>query len=59
MGRVLKPGGHLIYSDFIAPAGRRFPTRQGITGAAASQGLERTQNNRSLFHYTAYFRKHD
>jgi hypothetical protein len=57
MGRVLKAGGQLIYSDFVAPAGRRLPTRRSIDAAAETNGLERTRHVRSPFHYTAYFRK--
>jgi SAM-dependent methyltransferase len=59
MGRVLTPGGQLVYSDFVAPAGRRLPTRRGINSTAEAQGLERTRRGRSPLHYTAYFRKRD
>jgi ubiquinone/menaquinone biosynthesis C-methylase UbiE len=57
MARVLKPGGHLIYSDFTAPFGRRLPTRRGVDTTADSHELERTRYTRSPSHYTAYFRK--
>ena len=56
MARVLKPGGHLVYSDFVAPAGRRLPTRHGVNSAAAAHGLARERHSGSLFHYTAVFR---
>jgi ubiquinone/menaquinone biosynthesis C-methylase UbiE len=41
IARVLKPGGRLLYSDFVAPAGRRLPTRRGIDAAAEASGLKR------------------
>jgi len=56
MARVLKPGGHLVYSDFVAPAGRRLPTRHGIDSAAAAHGLTRERHSGSPLHYTAVFR---
>jgi ubiquinone/menaquinone biosynthesis C-methylase UbiE len=56
MARVLKPGGRLIYSDFVAPAGHRLPTRRGIDGVAAANGLVRDQHAGSPFHYTAVLR---
>jgi ubiquinone/menaquinone biosynthesis C-methylase UbiE len=40
MARVLKPGGHLIFSDFVAPFGRRFPTRRGLNRLAQELELE-------------------
>jgi len=57
MARVLRPGGHLIYSDFTAPFGTRLPTRRGVDNAARSHGLERIRHSHSPFRYTAYFRK--
>ena len=57
MARVLKPGGRLVYSDFVAPIGRRLPTRRGINTAAETHRLEQTRHGHSPFHYTAYFRK--
>jgi ubiquinone/menaquinone biosynthesis C-methylase UbiE len=53
MARVLKPGGRLIYSDFVAPVGHRLPTRRGVEAAS---GLERDQHGGSPFHYTAVLR---
>jgi ubiquinone/menaquinone biosynthesis C-methylase UbiE len=57
MARVLAPGGRLIYSDFVVPAGRRRPTRRRFDAAAAAGGLEREQHGGSPFHYTAVFRR--
>jgi ubiquinone/menaquinone biosynthesis C-methylase UbiE len=57
MARVLKPGGHLVYSDFVAPFGHRLPTRCGIDAAAAASRLQRTRHTGSPVHYTAHFRK--
>jgi ubiquinone/menaquinone biosynthesis C-methylase UbiE len=50
MSRVLKPGGHLVYSDFVAPLGHRLPTRAGIKTAAAAHGLEPIHRSGSPFH---------
>jgi ubiquinone/menaquinone biosynthesis C-methylase UbiE len=30
MTRVLEDGGHLVYSDLVAPLGRRYPTRRAL-----------------------------
>jgi ubiquinone/menaquinone biosynthesis C-methylase UbiE len=57
MARVLKPGGHLIYSDFVAPLGQRLPTRAGVKTATANNGLERIDSSGSLFHSTLVLRK--
>jgi ubiquinone/menaquinone biosynthesis C-methylase UbiE len=57
MARVLKPGGHLVYSDFVAPFGHRLPTRRGIDAAAAANQLQRMSHSSSPIHYTAQFRK--
>ncbi|HVM56626.1 MAG TPA: class I SAM-dependent methyltransferase [Gaiellaceae bacterium] len=40
MIRVLKPGGRLCYSDFVAPAGRRLPTRGALDRIAEAGRLE-------------------
>lgn len=55
MARVLGPGGHLLYSDFAVPLGRRLPTRRGVDAATAARGLERRRHGGSPFHYTAVF----
>jgi ubiquinone/menaquinone biosynthesis C-methylase UbiE len=59
MARVLKPGGRLVYSDIVAPAGRRLPTRHGVNSAAAAHGLARERHGGSPFHYIAVFRVPD
>ena len=57
MARVLKPGGHLIYSDFVAPLGHRLPTRTGLKTATNESGLERLGGSGSPFHYTVVLHK--
>lgn len=57
MTRVLKPGGHLVYSDFVAPLGERFPTRNALNHFAAENGLYAVWRLRSPLHYGAVFRK--
>jgi ubiquinone/menaquinone biosynthesis C-methylase UbiE len=57
MARVLVPGGRLLYSDFVAPFGRRLPTRRGVDAAAAAHGLEHKQRGGLPFHYHAVFEK--
>jgi ubiquinone/menaquinone biosynthesis C-methylase UbiE len=57
MARVLKPGGHLVYSDFVAPLGRRLPTRAGVKTAADDQGLKRVGGSGSLLDYTVVLHK--
>jgi ubiquinone/menaquinone biosynthesis C-methylase UbiE len=59
MGRVLKPGGHLLYSDFVAPFGRRLPTRRGVNAAATAAGLLPQARTSAPLHYTAVFAKAD
>jgi ubiquinone/menaquinone biosynthesis C-methylase UbiE len=54
---VLKPGGRLVYSDFIAPLGHRLPTRAGIKTATTESGLERLDRSGSPFHYTVVLHK--
>jgi ubiquinone/menaquinone biosynthesis C-methylase UbiE len=56
MVRVLKPGGHLIYTDFVAPFGRRFPTRAGINKLASHLALQRVRQRSSPFRYTVILR---
>jgi ubiquinone/menaquinone biosynthesis C-methylase UbiE len=56
MARVLKPEGHLIYSDFVAPLGHRLPTRRSISRIADEHGLHRVHHTSSPFHYAAVFR---
>jgi ubiquinone/menaquinone biosynthesis C-methylase UbiE len=57
MARVLKPGGQVVYSDFVAPFGHRLPTRRGVDAEAAANRLEQAHHSSSLIHYTARFRK--
>ena len=57
MARVLKPGGHLVYSDFVALFGHRLPTRAGINTTASEHGLVRLHSSGSPFHYTLLLRK--
>jgi ubiquinone/menaquinone biosynthesis C-methylase UbiE len=57
MARVLKPGGQLIYADFVAPFGRRLPTRRRLDRLMAVLGLQRLRHSRSPVHYAAVFRK--
>ena len=56
MVRVLKPGGHLVYTDFVAPFGHRFPTRAGINRIAAELALHHMQQRKSPFRYTIILR---
>ncbi len=51
--RVLKTEGHLIYSDFVAPIGHRFPTRRSINRIVNKHGLYRANHTKSLFLYAA------
>lgn len=55
--RVLKPGGHLLYSDLVAPFGRRFPTRRALDRLLAEGGLEVVRRSGSPVHYEGVFRK--
>jgi ubiquinone/menaquinone biosynthesis C-methylase UbiE len=57
MTRVLKPGGHLVYSDFVAPFGKRLPTRRALDRFAAEQRLNVVRRSGSPFHYTGVFSK--
>jgi ubiquinone/menaquinone biosynthesis C-methylase UbiE len=56
MVRVLKPGGHLVYTDFVAPFGRRLPTRAGINRLAGDLALHHVQQRNSPFRYTIILR---
>jgi ubiquinone/menaquinone biosynthesis C-methylase UbiE len=57
MARVLKPGCHIVYSDFVAPLGHRLPTRAGVITAATEHGLERLDGSGSPFHSTLVLHK--
>lgn len=59
MARVLKPGGRLLYADFVAPFGHRFPTRRGVETATAAHGLQCESRGGSPFHYSAVFQAAD
>jgi ubiquinone/menaquinone biosynthesis C-methylase UbiE len=52
MARVLKPGGHLLYNDFVAPFGLRFPTRRGLNQLAHELTLKPIHHRSSPFHYS-------
>jgi ubiquinone/menaquinone biosynthesis C-methylase UbiE len=58
MLRVLKPGGYLIYSDFVAPIGRTLPTRSTINRLADHHGLQPILTTSSPFRYTTILRSH-
>ena len=69
MLRVLKPGGYLIYSDFVYPrpiaalgrslAGNRvgFPTRHTLDSLVGKKRLTPIRLSRSPIHYEGVFRK--
>lgn len=57
MVRVLKPGGLLIYSDFVAPFGRRVPTRRALRRLADEHKPATVRRSRAPFRYTATFTK--
>jgi ubiquinone/menaquinone biosynthesis C-methylase UbiE len=57
MTRVLKPGGHLVYVDLVAPFGSRYPTRQAVDGFFEERRLEVVRRSGSPVHYTGIFRK--
>ncbi|HXY80519.1 MAG TPA: hypothetical protein VEH55_04050 [Gaiellaceae bacterium] len=57
MARVLGPGGRLLYRDFVAPRGERFPTRRGLDRVAAEQGLRLVRRSKAPLRYTAIYRK--
>jgi ubiquinone/menaquinone biosynthesis C-methylase UbiE len=68
MARVLKPGGHLIYCDFVVPewvaaAGKRlcgslgWPAREKLNGLAARTGLVGVHCRRRLVNFDAVWRK--
>jgi ubiquinone/menaquinone biosynthesis C-methylase UbiE len=54
--RVLKAGGHLIYSDFVAPIGHRLPTRRSMGRIVEAHRLHRVSHTNSLFIYAAVLR---
>ena len=68
MDRVLKPGGHLVYFDFVLPAplaalakaltsSAGFPTLRGLEGFAHQAGFGAVHLSASGFHYEAVWRK--
>jgi ubiquinone/menaquinone biosynthesis C-methylase UbiE len=57
MARVLKPGGTLTYSDFVAPLGNRLPTRRGLGKLAAELGFTTVRRSGSPLHCTAFYHK--
>ena len=57
MARVLKPGGRLICSDFVAPVGNRLPTRRALERLANQHRLTSTGHSRTPLSYAAIFRK--
>ena len=56
MTRVLKPGGYLLYSDFVAPLGHRLPASRALDRFADQHGLQSMQRSRAPFRYTGVFR---
>jgi ubiquinone/menaquinone biosynthesis C-methylase UbiE len=56
MVRVLKPGGRLVYSDFVAPFGRRLPTRRQLNRFTREHALEIVQRGHPPFLYSATLR---
>lgn len=56
MARVLRPGGQLLYNDFVAPLGGRFPTRRGLDRFAIAHQLELVWRSSAPLHCTAIFR---
>jgi ubiquinone/menaquinone biosynthesis C-methylase UbiE len=59
MTRVLTPGGHLLYSDFVAPIGRCLPTRRALDRFADEHKLESVHRSSSPLRYTGVLRKTD
>ncbi|HVN62981.1 MAG TPA: class I SAM-dependent methyltransferase [Gaiellaceae bacterium] len=57
MDRVLKPGGHLLYTDFVAPLGDRLPTRGALDRFAAEHGLATVRRSGSPVRRTVVLRK--
>ena len=57
MTRVLKPGGYLLYSDFVAPLGHRLPTSRALDRFADQHGLQSMQRSRRPFRHTGVLRK--
>ncbi len=57
MTRVLKPGGHLLYTDFVAPFGRRLPTRRALNRLASEHRLQVVRRSASPLNFTGVFRK--
>jgi ubiquinone/menaquinone biosynthesis C-methylase UbiE len=57
MARVLIPGGHLIFSDLVVPAGQRFPTRRALDRLFIALGFDVVHRTGSPVHYTAALRK--
>lgn len=68
MIRVLKPGGHFVYSDLMAPrwlavvGGRLvkeagYPTAAALAEVAAAQNLALVHASKRLFLYDAVYRK--
>ncbi len=56
MARVLKPDGHLLFNDFVAPFGRRFPTRRLLNQLAHELALNAAHHHSSPFHYSLILR---
>jgi len=68
MLRVLRPGGHLIYGDFVFPEwvgafGKRmtrsmgFPTGEALRALVGKHGLIEVHLSRALLDYEAVWRK--
>jgi ubiquinone/menaquinone biosynthesis C-methylase UbiE len=59
MVRVLRPGGHLIYRDFVASFGDRLPTRRALNSFAREHRLQPVRRTHSPVTYTVILRKCD
>ncbi len=56
MTRVLKPGGRLVYRDFVAPLGSRLPTRRALNLFASEHQLQTVRRTHVPLIYTAVLR---
>lgn len=57
MTRVLRPGGRLIYRDFVAPLGNRIPTRHALDRFATQHRLQTMRRTRAPITYTTVLHK--
>ncbi len=59
MERVLEPGGHLVFTDFVAAFGERLPTRRTLGRFAADHELTTVRRSGSPVRCTVVLRKTD